>query len=161
MDYCDGGSTTAISNNYCLIPMQTFIDAPYNLVQGDLIIATVQALNSIGWSDASQLNISGQSVETKPPVAPKALIVDLSKTNENQIALEMTAMIAVSETGGSPIVSYSLEWDDASSQLFFTSLIGETVNNIQLLYTKTGLTPGVEYAFKYRARNIYGWSPYS
>lgn len=42
----------------------------------------------------------------------------------------MTAMIAVSETGGSPIVSYSLEWDDASSQLFFTPLIGETVNNI-------------------------------
>jgi hypothetical protein len=33
--------------------MQTFIEAPYNLVQGDLIIATVQALNSIGWSDAS------------------------------------------------------------------------------------------------------------
>jgi hypothetical protein len=48
-------------------------------------------------------------------VDPKALIVDLSKTNESQISLEMTAMIAVGETGGSPIVSYSLEWDYASS----------------------------------------------
>jgi hypothetical protein len=41
IDYCDGSSTAVINNNYCLIPMRTFIDEPYNLVQGDLIIATV------------------------------------------------------------------------------------------------------------------------
>jgi len=73
----------------------------------------------------------------------------------------MTQMVSPTETGGSPIISYSLEWDDASGQLFFTPLFGDVENNIQLLYTKTGLTAGVAYSFKYRVRNIYGWSTYS
>lgn len=32
LDYCDGSSTDAIDKNYCLVPMQTLIDAPYSLV---------------------------------------------------------------------------------------------------------------------------------
>jgi hypothetical protein len=59
LDHCDGSSPDAISKNYCLVPMQKFIEPPYNLVQGDLIIAKVQAKNQIGWSDASLPNVSG------------------------------------------------------------------------------------------------------
>lgn len=73
----------------------------------------------------------------------------------------MTPMIAVINTGGSPIISYSLEWDQASNQLFFSPLFGVTDNNIQLLYTKNDLTAGIVYSFRYQVRNIYGWSPYS
>lgn len=32
LDHCDGTDLLMIANNYCLIPMQNFIDAPYNLV---------------------------------------------------------------------------------------------------------------------------------
>ena len=73
----------------------------------------------------------------------------------------MTAMTDPTLTGGSPIISYSLEWDSGSNGAFFTSLIGETSNNILLTYTKTLLTAGANYQFRYRVKNIFGWSPYS
>ena len=30
-----------------------------------------------------------------------------------------------------------------------------------MTYVKDSLTPGIIYKFRYRARNVYGWSPYS
>lgn len=115
LDYCDGTTNNIIAQNYCLIPMLAFLASPYNLEQGDLIIATVQARNAIGWSVSSLPNVTGQNVETTPNGTPADLIIHLESTNEYQIALEMTPMVAAAATGGSPIVSYSLEWDDASS----------------------------------------------
>ena len=57
--YCDGTSETHISQNYCLIPMLDFSEEPFSLPQGSLIIATVQAQNSIGWSGTSTPNSLG------------------------------------------------------------------------------------------------------
>lgn len=65
------------------------------------------------------------------------------------------------ETGGSPILSYALEWDSGTSGSTYTSLIGESTNNIVLTFTQSSLTAGVTYRFRYRTRNIFGWSPYS
>ena len=74
----------------------------------------------------------------------------------------MTALTTVEETGGSPIVSYGLEWDGGQEgSNTFETLVGDEINNIQLTYVKTDLTSGVVYNFRYRAKNIYGWSPYS
>lgn len=73
----------------------------------------------------------------------------------------MTALTDPLLTGGSPIVSYNLEWDNGSNGASYVSLVGESENNIQLLYTKTDLTAGMTYKFRYRVRNIFGWSSYS
>ena len=42
----------------------------------------------------------------------------------------MTAFASVVETGGSPIISYSLEWDGGHTGNTFEVLIGEEYNNI-------------------------------
>ena len=70
--------------------------------------------------------------------------------------------ISGTDTGGSSITSYSLEWDSGTGGASFTSLIGETSDNIATFtYTQTGLTAGSSYKFRYRAKNIFGWGPYS
>lgn len=62
--------------------MSFFTEDPYLLVQDDLIVAKVRALNAVGWSDFSELNTIGQRVETKPLFAPPDLQIDYSKTDE-------------------------------------------------------------------------------
>lgn len=42
----------------------------------------------------------------------------------------MSAFDSINETGGSEIVSYSLEWDAGEEGTTFISLVGEDVNNI-------------------------------
>jgi hypothetical protein len=73
----------------------------------------------------------------------------------------MTPFASIAEAGGSEITSYSLEWDGGNIGTNFDALIGLDANNIQLNYVKDSLTPGVVYRFRYRAKNVYGWSPYS
>ena len=86
------------------------------------------------------------------------MIIDSRFTNESQIRVNMTSMNLISETGGSPIISYSLEWDEGSSRNYFVPIIGYYDNNMQLYFDFTQLTKGVYYSFKYRVKNIYGWS---
>jgi hypothetical protein len=99
-------------------------------------------------------------VKQPPPIAPPQLIVDFTKTNENQITVIMSQIIDESATGGSPITSYSLEWDQGSDGRIFTAVNGLLSNNIVLTYTFENLTKGNTYQFRLRVRNIYGWSPY-
>jgi len=63
--------------------MTKFLSDPYNLVQGDLIIATVSSKNTVGWSTASSPNTVGQFVKQPPPISPPILTIDFTKTNEN------------------------------------------------------------------------------
>jgi hypothetical protein len=72
----------------------------------------------------------------------------------------MTAVEAHEMTGGSPITSYSLEWDSGNGNVF-APVLGFDENNIVLEYTFDSLTKGSTYKFRYRVKNIYGWSPYS
>ena len=59
---CDGTTQAVITQNYCLIPMLLFSENPFNLQQGDLIVAKVEAFNSIGYSLASEPNQDGTKV---------------------------------------------------------------------------------------------------
>jgi hypothetical protein len=58
--------------------------------------------------------------------------VNLDQTDEQQIALTMTEITSTEDTGGSAIVSYSLEWDEGSLGLSYEALVGYDSNNIQL-----------------------------
>jgi hypothetical protein len=72
----------------------------------------------------------------------------------------MSAVTGIN-TGGSTILSYALEWDEGTGGSSFTPLIGDSSDNLVLIYTKSSLTAGTYYMFKYRVRNLFGWSSYS
>jgi len=59
-EFCDGTDANIMANNYCLFSMSTFMQAPLNLVRGDLIVARITVKNQIGWSsDFSPDNTQG------------------------------------------------------------------------------------------------------
>ena len=64
------------------------------------------------------------------------------------------------ESGGSEIISYNLEWNTGAGTTFY-EITGESVNNPERIVTKGELTPGTLYQFRYRIKNIYGFSLYS
>jgi hypothetical protein len=63
--------------------------------------------------------------------------------------------------GGSPILSYSLEWDQGGGGLSFVALTGSDSDGLTVEQTITGLSAGASYQFRYRVRNTYGWGDYS
>jgi len=66
------------------------------------------------------------------------------------------------ETGGSPILSYALRYDDASGATVWTELLGVSADSLALTYTvTTSITVAETYLFQYRAKNIHGWSAWS
>jgi hypothetical protein len=72
--------------------------------------------------------------------------------------------ILASGTGGSPITSYNLQYDQGNAtHPTYVSLIGETPdNNVAVTQvTLTGLTVNTAYSFRYRVRNKHGWSGFS
>jgi hypothetical protein len=79
-------------------------------------------------------------------------------TDMTQTQVSMTPLTSSAATGGSPIISYSLEWDNGFGGTSFVALAGATTNNIQLTFTISDLTAGSSYEFRYRVRNIFGWS---
>ena len=64
-------------------------------------------------------------------------------------------------TGGSAITSYNLQFRITGSSSSFVSLIGEIPSSTTTTYTKSGLVTGTSYDFRYRVKNIYGWSSFS
>ncbi len=121
-------------------------------------MARVAVRNTIGWTAASSLdNQVGVLVQTRP-TKPHPMTVELVNTNTYQTIVWMTSMTDFIETGGSPVVSYSLEWDNGSNGASWFVLNGVAENNILLRYLMSDLTAGRTYKFKYRVRNIFGWS---
>jgi hypothetical protein len=110
--------------------MATFMQSPLNLVRGDLIVARIIVRNAIGWSkEYSPDNTAGVLVQIRPS-KPHAMTVDLPSTNTYQTIVFMQPLVSASETGGSPIVSYSLEWDNGSNGAGYVVLNGLEENNI-------------------------------
>jgi len=58
--------------------MTRFLASPYNLKQGDTIVATVRSRNTVGWSDQSTPNTVGQLVKQPPPIAPPSVSIEIS-----------------------------------------------------------------------------------
>ena len=69
-----------------------------------------------------------------PPSAPANQRVNLDETNEFQISLEMTPFAFFTETGGSHIVSNSLEWHGGLNGTTSIPLTGYDSNNSQPLH---------------------------
>jgi hypothetical protein len=157
---CDGTDVTILANRYCDIPMSVFTSSPYSLTQGDTILAKVKALNSIGWSGLSSVSTTTTDVEVVPHKPTNPPTRDAT-TDSTQLVVNWSSLSSP-EDGDSAVLSYSLEYDDASAGAIWTKLIGFSSDSLLTTFTvSTSVTAGEIYLFRYRAKNIHGWGEYS
>ena len=96
--YCNGASSTTVSNKYCLVPMSALRASPFLLSKGDLVQVQVYAQNLKGWSTAAPTNTAGAVVETEPttPAAP----VRVATTDDTSLDVSWTALTSEGDRGG-------------------------------------------------------------
>lgn len=118
------------------------------------------AHNVNGWSILSSINTSGVTVKTQPTTMT-APIRDAG-TSSSKIVVDWTAITVSADTGDSAILSYNLEWDAGSVGSTWVDLIGYSTNSIATSFTiNSGIIAGNPYQFRLRAKNIYGFGPFS
>ncbi len=123
----------------------TVLTSTYGLTQGTLVVARVQAHNSLGASDWSEANTIGALVIAKPHVMDMPTLgTDISLT---QLEIVWQALTGTG-TGGAPIDSYEVQYDANTNGLTWTPLQGEDGNYALLLSVTVGsLTSGLPYQF--------------
>jgi hypothetical protein len=163
--WCSGAVDPAsVGEASCRVPMAAFSSAPWLLPLGSAISFRVSARNAIGWQSTPSSSPTGLVlVETAPPGSPAPLGLDLSQTSESQVRLVIPEIpdSATAANGGSPILSYGLEWDAGSAGAGFTALAGEASDSLQRAFVIPGLSAGAAYEFRYRVRSVHGWGGYS
>lgn len=131
--------------------MINFIQEPFLLEQGDLVVAIIKAQNAVGWSDFSDQNYFGVNIQTKPMSAPESLVVDTVNSNQHQIIVTVPEVTDIELVGGSEVTLYSLEWDNASDGSVYTVLVELTDPTTQsFVISVTELEIGQVYQFKHR-----------
>jgi hypothetical protein len=84
----------------------------------------------------------------------------MASSSGTKLLLEYDAL-ATTAHGGLPVESYSLEIDDGLGGAF-SALTGYTTDSLATSHlVMTGITKGLSYRIRYRAKNAYGWSDYS
>jgi len=158
--YCDGyASPTVLAEAYCLVPMAVLRGATYSLARGDIVRAQVRAHNEYGAGELSPANAAGVAVQTAPEQVVS--LVAGPATTESQVELVWEALVTAAETGGSPILSYNAQWDQGNAGPF-ENLVGYLSDFAATGFTVTsGISPGAEYRFRVRAKNMWGWGEYS
>jgi hypothetical protein len=107
--------------------------------------------------DSEQATITLGDVPGAPTLAPS---LDLSGSSASRLLIDYPA-IPASLNGGLVVESYSLELDDGAGGSF-TQRTGFTVNSLATSFLiTTNIMEGTVYQARYRARNAYGWGPYS
>lgn len=160
--YCDGSVAAVVAARECTIPMSQFwlatAGSPFGFVQGDQLSLKIRASNSMGYGAYSAVLTGGPIIETVPDSPSTSPARDEAGTTTTQIAVEMEEVAALSlAAGGSTITSYNLEWNQGSGTQFH-ELSGETSDSLARLITVGSLTEGQTYTFRYRIKNIHGWS---
>jgi hypothetical protein len=146
------------SQNYCDISIYSLRIPPFNLEYESLIQARVRAQNSIGWGSYSQLNLLGLSVFIEPEEALAPSRGQL--TTEEQIHVVWSSDVV---NGGSPNLSFNLQWTNKNDPANFQDLIGDDSNrsldteHLQTVQVEAGET----YLFRVRALNAMGWGDFS
>ena len=141
---CDGADETIRTNAECFVPLLTLISSNYLLEQGDRVNIRVAATNKMGTSAYTQ--IEGVPVETVPLKPPAVTQGD--QTTDTQIHVTWNEIVTLTETGGSPILSYRLDWDDRSDKTVWYTLVGYDSAYLGLTWVQTGALPGETYSFR-------------
>lgn len=152
--WCDSSQTE------CFFPVYTFTDSPFYLTAGDFIQAESSNYNAIGSSEYSSMS-SGLLLKSAPKM-PSTSPYNTPYTNSFQIALKINAF-----------TQQEASYDTISSYNVVLILGGYNFINIvgadsQEAFTDTSQTiyyydviAGNTYQFAYRAKNSFGWGPFS
>lgn len=161
--YCSETDTQVTSQAYCMVPMSELIGTDYNLVRGSLVVARVQAYNLNGFGVLSTPNSVGATVETIPDAL--STLTNGYLTTNLLLSVQWSALTSgSSQSGGatSVITSYNVQWDSGlplSSS--WVDLQGASTNSLATSFQTSSVTPGASYRVKVRAKNSYGWGPFS
>lgn len=156
---CDGSDSTTFTNRYCYIDMEVLAASPYSIAFDTLMTFKAQAFNERGWSDESDANTSGTKMQRAPDAV--GALSSGSSTNKDQIHIDWDALSSPAN-GNNAILSYSLEWDSGTAGVTWTSLVGSTSDSTDTEFIlSTGVTTGVDYQFRARAKNSFGFGDYS
>lgn len=107
-----------------------------------------------GTIESEEIGYTLASVPGTPTTAPQS---DTSVTSNKVIKIDVAI---VADTGYSPITSYSIEYNDGVFS-GYRVLYGDQVDSLSTTYTLLNVVEGNTYKFRYRVRNIVGWSGYS
>ena len=116
----------------------------------------VRAHNVYGWSEYSRVNSDGGLILTRP--AKMAAPTLDSTTTKDTLVVAWSEMALPYETGGSDITSYNLEQWDGSA---WNEVVGETTDFLALMTSINSVSVGTNYQFRVRAKNLFGFGPYS
>jgi hypothetical protein len=133
----------------------TITTFPNALMQGFIFRIKVRVFNAAGYVDSSILGVVLASLPLQPPSPTKTT----SKTTTSKITIDISNFPTASN-GGSSILSYNIQMDDGYGG-DYVSMVGYTSPYLLTTYTATGLTKSLSYIFRYRAKNIHGWGPFS
>jgi hypothetical protein len=155
---CDGSAPAIRDALRCVVAMDVFTDpATFGYLFDDVVYVRVKATNSYGYGELSDpCDDTGARIRVVP-TKMQAPTEDLSST-DTQVTLHWLPLSGV-DAGNSDVIAYSLYWDegDASKTEADVPLYDALVTE----FTVTGVTGGLTYRFRVRARNIYGSGPFS
>ena len=136
----------------CSVPVATLTSSPYSLAWGSDVYATVVAKNLYGESLESPAG-NGDKVITNPD-APVNFSEDQTLRAATSLGLQWEEGTA---NGGTPVIDYEISYDEASGSTYVVL----ASNILENTYLVEGLTSGLTYKFKVKARNVFGLSAFS
>jgi hypothetical protein len=142
---------TCGAQDFCTITMAELTTVPFELQFDQLVQVRATATNAYGAALlASEPNLEGARIRQVPSQMLTPYEV-LSTDTTIQIGWSL-----LEDNGNSEILSYNLYWDDGTG---VTDI--ELVDSLITEFRVTGLQGGVNYRFKVRALNIYGYGDFS
>ena len=131
----------------------------FNYSLGELILVRVTAVNEKGSSESpSPVSTGSATAKVVPAQMPSSSITRGESTSEYQVHVSWTSMVTDEETGGAPIISYNLQYDQGTDGASWMDLVGSPSNYLLNEFIVTeNIVAGEAYKFRIRARNVYGW----
>lgn len=159
--HCDGARFDhSVRSLWCSLPVKAVLEKePFNYQFDDLVRVKIQAKNSRGWSDFSDLNLDGVRIQSAP--LSMSLPTRDSNTNTKSIFISWQ-QIQAPQNGNSPVTSYSLEYDAGTDGKVWSALCGYLTDFAGFQFKVTeNIERGKYLQFRLRARNMWGWGQYS
>lgn len=131
--------------------------SPYSLEYNDLVVVKIRARNSIGMAiEFSDENTLGARIQVVPSKMQN--VFEGAATDDTRIQINWNSLTG-DQTGGTTILSYNLEMQVAG---VWIELVGQTTYYKQTLFLiQTNIVSGQSYSFRVRARNKWGYGPFS
>jgi hypothetical protein len=116
----------------------------------------IRATNRMGYVESTTVSFLFAVEASTPSTGPQ--IISYSSSN-----ITVRYSQALSSNGGTPLISYNLQYKGAFTDNSYIDLSGSnsTVDTLLTEYTVNSTLKGETYTFRYRVKNSRGWSQFS